>query len=217
MMRNALFGCLGGFVAVLLVLGLAGYFLVWRPAQDFLRNFDAYTAPFRQDGPAGQNGSAPRDGSGAPPAPRADVQLTAEQVRDFVRVRRVVRTAVGGDLGRFERVFADLQNGNTPNVLELMNTLRDAGGVIARAREAQQAALRRENMTPGAYENVRQEANRALGLPQVDLQAAARALGAGRLPDFRQVLPPPSAHNQRLLEPHLPALRETATLGFLGL
>ena len=87
-MFRALFGCLGALVVVLVLLGLAGYFFVWRPVQGFLNNF-SYGAPLTQ----GQNNQQ----NAAPPAPRANAPLTKTEVEKFVRVRRSIRSAIGAD------------------------------------------------------------------------------------------------------------------------
>ncbi|WP_045233971.1 hypothetical protein [Deinococcus pimensis] len=203
--RNAAIGCLGALVLVLAALVLGGYFLVVRPVQNFLQGFQT---PFTQ-----QNGARETP----PPAPRADVRLTRAQVQDFVRVRRSVREAVGQDFGRYENLYRDFAAGQTPSALELVGALRESSGVVTRAREAQRAALAREKMTEGEYANVRREVNRTLGVPEIDLQSAARALQNFQLPDFSQVVPPPSPQNRALIEPFLNELRPTAALGVLGL
>jgi len=204
MSRNAAFGCLGAAVLVLVLLVLGGYFLVVRPIQSFLQGFQA---------PFAQNGQQNRQ----PPAPRADVRLTREQVQDFVRVRRDIRAAVGQDFAQYENLYRDFVAGQPPTTLELVALLRNSGAVITRARTAQQAALTREGLTTGEYANVRREVNRTLGVPEIDLQTAARSIQSFQLPNFDQVVPPPNPANRRLIEPFLNELRPTAPLGVLGL
>lgn len=203
--RNAAFGCLGAAILVLALLVLGGYFLVVRPVQSFLQGFQA---PFAQNGqPGGQQ----------TPAPRADVRLTRDQVQDFVRVRRDIRAAVGQDFAQYENLYRDFVAGQAPTTLELVALLRSSGAVITRARTAQQAALTREGLSAGEYANVRREVNRTLGVPEIDLQTAARSIQSFQLPNFDQVVPPPNPANRRLIEPFLNELRPTAPLGVLGL
>lgn len=212
MVRNAAFGCLGGALIVLIVLGLAAYFLVWRPAQAFLQNFGALTAPFTSQ----PNTSAPNTTTPLP-TPRAEVQLTSAQVQQFVRVRRSVRQAVGQDFAQLQNSYQDFTTGQAPSTLQVLGVLRDASGFIGRARSAQQAALARENLSAAQYAEVRREVNSALGVPELDLAAAAQALRSGQLPDLGRVVVPPSERNRRLIEPFLNELRATAALGLIGL
>ncbi|AFZ68323.1 hypothetical protein Deipe_2860 [Deinococcus peraridilitoris DSM 19664] len=200
-----------------LVLGLAGYFLVWRPAQAFLQNFNAFTVPFT--GQPNQNASSnqnPPPQSSVPPA-RDEVRLTSAQVQQFVRVRRSVREALGQDFERLQNTYQEFAAGQPPGTLEILGVLRDAGGFIGRARRAQQDALTREELSEGQYATIRREVNGALGVPELDLGAAARALQSGQLPSFNQVVRPPNARNASVLQPYLPELRSTAALGLIGL
>lgn len=204
MVRNFVFGCLTATVLILVGVGVAAYFFVWRPAQQFLANVRP---------PVLNLPSAP----GGPAASAPSVKLTRPEVEAFVRVRRDVREAVGKDFARFENLYRDLVAGQTPSALELWGAVRDASGVVGRARAAQQAALRREKLSETSYANVRREANRALGVPEVDLGTAAEAIQQGRLPQLDQVVLPPDTDNARLLRPFQSELRATAALGLLGL
>lgn len=206
-----MYGCLGGFVAVLLALGLGGYFFVYRPVQNALDGFRSFTAPLTP------GGHAPGGRGELPPASRADVRLSAAQVRQFVRVRRAVRDAVGQDFTGLQNVYQGFANGNPPGTLQILGALRGAGGFLGRARGAQQQALAREGMSGDEYADVRAQVNRALGVPELDLRAAARNLQGGRLPDWNQVVPPPNERNAKLIGPFLNELRATAALGLLGL
>ncbi len=205
--REALYGCLGGFVAVLLTLGLGGYFFVYRPVQNVLGGFRSLSAPLTSGG----------QGQQLPSAPRADVRLGAAQVRQFVRVRRDVRDAVGQDFERLQNVYQGVANGDPPGTLKVLGVLREAGGFLSRAKGAQQRALLREGLSEGEYADVRAQVNRALGVPAFDLRAAARNLQSGRLPDWSEIVPPPNPHNSELIAPFLNELRDTAALGLLGL
>ncbi|PYE52848.1 hypothetical protein [Deinococcus yavapaiensis] len=208
MVRNFVFGCLSATLVILVLVGVLGYFFVWVPIQNFLANFNVPNVAVGQRQP------------GVPSTPqsvRSAVSLTGEEVRDFVRIRRSVGQAVGQDLGQFQNLYQDFANGQTPSALEVWNVIRNAGGVIGQARTAQEAALRRENMTQAQYANVRTEVNRVLGLPEVDLGVAAQSLQNLQLPNWDQVVVPPLPANKRLIDPFVNELRPTAALGLLGL
>lgn len=205
MVRNFVFGCLSATLVILVLVGVLGYFFVWVPIQTFLANFQVPNITIGQQQP------------GTPQAARSAVRLSREQVEDFVRVRRSVGDAVGQDLGQFQNLYQDFVSGQAPGALEVWNVIRSAGGVIGQARTAQEAALRRENMTQAQYANVRTEVNRVLGLPEVDLGTAAQSLQNLQLPNWNQVVVPPLPDNKRLIDPYVNELRPTAALGLLGL
>ena len=196
-------------MAVLLALGLGGYIFVYRPLNAVAGSVRSLTAPFLP---------YERSQNGRPDvAPRADVHLSPDQVRQFVRVRRAVRGAVGQDFAGLQNLYQKFADGQRPGTLQVLGAIREAGGFLGRAREAQRAALAREGMNEGEYADVRREVNRALGVPEFDLRAAARNLQSGQLPAWNEVVPPPNGRNARLIAPFKAELRTTAALGLLGL
>ncbi len=198
-------GCLGSVLVTLLVVGALGYFLVYRPIQNFLAGSGAPVQTQTQTA----NGQTP------PAAPQA--ALTTGDVQRFVRVRRSVRTAMGNSFTGVERVFTDVRNGQAPNIMTVLGVLRDAGGSVGQARAAQQAALEREGLNASRYVYVRGEVNKALGLPDINFQQAAQAISQGKLPDLNTTVRPPDARNAALVAPFKSELTVTAPLGLLGL
>jgi len=194
-------GCLGSLLlGVLVVAGLA-YFLVYRPVQAFLTGFGT-PAPAQQT-----------------QAQQAETQaaLTRADVQRFVRVRRSVRTAMGDSFSGVEKVFRDIQLGQSPNALTVLGVLRDATGSVGVARSAQAGALAREGMTLNRYAYVRAEVNRALGVPDIDFQKVASAVRSGQVPDLNTSVRPPDARSAPLVQPFRSELEVTAPLGLLGL
>ncbi len=190
---------------LLLVVGL-GYFFVYRPVQSFLAG----------SGTPVQNqiqGQATPDGRA--PAPQA--ALTTGDVQRFVRVRRSVRAAMGSSFTGVEKVFQNIQNGQSPSAVTVLGVLRDAAGSVGAARSAQQAALEREGMNTLRYTYVRGEVNKALGVPDIDFQKVAQSVSQGRLPDLNTTVRAPDARNSRLVTPFRKELTVTAPLGLLGL
>lgn len=198
-------GCLGSVLVVLILVIGIGYFAVYRPVQSFLAGFGA---------PAQ---TTQTDASGQPVPAKPQAALTTGDVQRFVRVRRSVRTAMGSSFTGVERVFTDIQNGQSPNALAVLGVLREAAGSVGRARSAQQAALAREGMNTARYTYVRAEVNKALGVPDIDFQKVAQAVSQGQVPDLNTTVRPADARSQKLVAPFRSELEVTAPLGLLGL
>lgn len=201
------FGC-GGSLLVLVLLGVLAWFMVIRPAQAFLNGF---RTPQTQTGQAaGQGATSAEVGAVDAPVSRTDVQK-------FVRVRRDVRAALGGSFTGVQQVWTDIQNGQTPNLLQAAGVLRSAGGSIAAARSAQSRALQREKLSPERYAVIRAGVNRALGLPNVDFARAAEAVQRGHLPDLTSTVVAATTQEKALVEPFRRELMATSAAGLLGL
>ena len=197
-------GCLGSSLLVLLIVVGLGYFFVYRPVQSFLASFGT---------PAQTQTQATADGKTPPP----QAALTTGDVQRFVRVRRSVRTAMGSSFTGVEKVFQDIQTGQSPSAVTVLGVLRDAAGSVGAARSAQQAALEREGMNTLRYSYVRGEVNKALGVPDIDFQKVAQSVSQGRLPDLNTTVRAPDARSSRLVTPFKKELTVTAPLGLLGL
>lgn len=204
-------GCGGGTLLVLVVLGALAWFLVIQPARTFLESWRAPAQTQTQTQTGG--------GTATPPAPIGNVNapLSQAEVQRFVRVRGAIRDSLGTHFTNLQQVWTDIQNGQTPNVLTTLRVLGDAGTAIGSARQAQAAALAREDMSLERYAVVRSAVNRALGVPNVDFSRAAEALQQGRLPDLNTTVQTATPQEQALVAPYRARLTETAALGLLGL
>ncbi|MBB5377928.1 hypothetical protein HNQ07_003428 [Deinococcus metalli] len=198
-------GCLGcgGSLLVLVVLAAVAWFVVIKPAQQFLAN---WRPPQTQS-----------QGQTPPPSGNVQAPLTRADVQKFVRVRRDIRAALGESFTGAQEVYTQIQAGQTPNVVQVLNVLRQVGSSIGAARTAQTAALRRENMSAERYAAVRTEINRGLGVPDVDFAKAADALQKGQMPDLNSTVQTASAQEKALVEPFRQELTATAAVGLLGL
>ncbi|MFC6750323.1 hypothetical protein [Deinococcus aquaticus] len=216
-------GCLGcgGGLLVLALLGALAWFLVIQPARSFLANWQTPGATSQgqqtstqTQSPQGQTGGTQTDsasaGTQAAPFTRAEVQ-------QFVRVRRTVSAAMGSSFTGVQQVWTDIQNGQNPNLFQVMTVLRDAGSSVGAARQAQAAALTAEGMTPERYAQVRAGVNRALGVPNIDFAQAAQSLQSGQLPDLNRDVQTGTAQERALVQPFQKELTDTAALGLLGL
>ncbi|PTA67838.1 hypothetical protein C8263_10520 [Deinococcus arcticus] len=204
-------GCGGGTLLVLALLGGLAWFMVIQPARNFLAGLSqpAQTQTQPQTGAQSSGGTAPGAAANAP--------LTRAEVQRFVRVRREVRNALGSSFTGVQQVWTDIQNGQSPNVLQMMAVLRNAGSSVGAARQAQAAALAKEGMSPERYAQVRAAVNRALGLPTVDFAQAAQALQNGQLPDLSSTVQAGGGPDRALVEPFRRELSATAAAGLLGL
>ncbi len=205
-------GCGGGTLLVLALLVGAAWFFVIQPARSFLANWQTPTTQT-------QGGQAQGGGTVTPPAPTGNVNaaLTKTDVQKFVRVRRDVRQAMGSSFTGVQQVWTDIQNGQNPNLFQMMTVLREVGGSVGAARQAQATALNRENMSAERYAAVRSGVNRALGVPSIDFSQAAQTLQNGQLPDLNRDVQTGTAQERALVQPFQRELTETVALGLLGL
>lgn len=210
-------GCLGcgGSLLVLALLGALAWFVVIQPARSFLANWQtpgATTQGQQTTPPTGLPDATDTGTAGAQAAP-----LTRAEVQQFVQVRRQVSAAMGSSFTGVQQVWTDIQNGQNPNLFQVMTVLRDAGSSVGAARQAQAAALAAEGMTPERYAQVRAGVNRALGVPNIDFAQAAQSLQSGQLPDLNRDVQTGTAQERALVQPFQKELTDTAALGLLGL
>lgn len=215
-------GCGGGTLLVLALLGGLAWFLVVQPARAFLANWQPpATQSQPQPNQTQTDQTQPNQPQAGQPAgtdtPGTAAPLTRAEVQQFVRVRRKVSAAMGSSFTGVQQVWTDIQNGQNPNLLQVMAVLRDAGSSVGAARQAQSAALAAEGMTPERYAQVRSGVNRALGLPNVDFAQAAQALQSGQLPDLSRDVQTGTAQERALVQPFQRELTDTVALGLLGL
>ena len=209
-------GCGGGSLVVLALLGALAWFVVIKPARDFIAGWQppqtqSQTPQAQTPGAQTPNQTTP------PPTGGAQTALTRSDVEKFVRVRRAVRNALGANFTQLQQVWTDVQGGQTPNILQVLGVLRQVGGSVGAARSAQSAALTREGLSLERYAAVRAGVNRALGVPNVDFARAAESLQRGQLPDLNSSVQAATAQEKSLIAPFRTELTATAAAGLLGL
>ena len=201
-------GC-GGFVVLLVALLAAGYFLIYRPVTVFL---SGWRVPAQSQSAQTQSAQIP--------AASANVQapLTQRDVQKFVRIRRDERAALGSSFTSVQNIFQSLQNGQTPTFWQATGVLRDLGRSVGQARAAQVQGLVREQLSRERYNVIRDNVNRALGVPDIDFGKMASELQGGKLPDFSKTVKLGAApQTTALIQPFKTELTATAALGLLGL
>lgn len=198
------FGCGGSFLLTLAVLAALTWFFLLKPARDFVAGWQMPPAQTQtQPGPA--------------PSANANAPVTRDDVERFVRVRRDVRAALGDSFASAQQLLNDLNNGQNPNVLQVLTVLRETSQSVGKARSAQSAGLTREGMSRERYAAVRSAVNRALGLPSIDLGKVAEALQKGQVPDLTTDVQTATPQEKALIAPFSNELKATAAAGLLGL
>ncbi len=197
-------GC-GGLLFTVIVLAALSWFFVLKPAREFITNWQ--TSPAK---------------TSSQPLPHSTSQqlsapLTKAEVEKFVRIRRKVKASMGNTFTDLEQVWANIQNGTNPNVLQVVDIVRKAGSSISTARAAQITGLQQEKMSAERYAIVRTNVNRVLGMPNLDFAKAAEAIQKGQFPDLSQTVQPASALQQKLIDPYKQELNTTVAAGLLGL
>ncbi|GHF66941.1 hypothetical protein [Deinococcus ficus] len=219
-------GCLGCGGSLLIIAALLGaaWLFVLKPAQDFLNGMrigPAQSQSQTDPTPGGSGVNVPQlpGGSSTPASTPGSVNapVTKADVQAFVRVRRQAAQALGGSFTELQNVWTQIQNGQTPNLLQVFTVLRNTTGSVNQARAAQGAQLDKENMSAERYAVVRATVNRALGLPNIDFAQAAEAVQQGRMPDLNRTVVAATPEERALVEPFRAELQQTAAAGLLGL
>ncbi|WP_288434002.1 hypothetical protein [uncultured Deinococcus sp.] len=199
------FGCGGGTLLVLVLVGVLAWNFVVQPARSFLAGWQP---PAQTQSQTGGAVTATGDVTAA---------VTRSDIEKFVQVRREVRTALGTNFSDLNALWQGIQQGQTPTLIQVVNTIRQTGGSVQAARAAQAQALARENLSPQRYAVIRSAVNRALGLPSIDFAQAANDLQNGRVPDLNRDVQTATAQERQLTAPYQRELTETAAMGLLDL
>ncbi|TSA83029.1 hypothetical protein FNU79_12990 [Deinococcus detaillensis] len=194
-------GC-GGSLVLLIALVAAGYFLVYRPVAVFVDGLRA---------PPGQSAGVPAASGNIRAVPsKADIEK-------FVRIRRAERQALGSNFASVQTIFQQVQNGQTPSFWQVTGVLRDVGSSVGAVRAAQTAGLASEKLSRERYNVLRDDVNRALGLPDIDFGKIATELKNGKLPDLNTTVKlEANPKTAALIQPFKSELTATAALGLLG-
>ena len=221
-MKKLLAGCLVIVVLGAVLFAVGGYIL-YRAASPVIQDARNYLQSLSQMGEL-EREIANKSAFSAP----AHGELTEEQVQRFVRVQESVTASLGQRMREIEEKYKYLQNsmGNKqqPSFSEVMNSLREIGGIFVDARRYQVEALNTEQFSQTEYSWVRDRVFQAAGVEavsRVDLKALAEAarqntgLNDLQAPDLPKVDVPEK--NRALVKPHLGRMDEWIPLAFFGL
>jgi hypothetical protein len=221
-MKKLLVGCLVIVVLGAILFAVGGYIL-YRAASPVLQDARNYMQNLSQLGELDRE-IANQSAYSAP----ASGELTEEQVQRFVRVQESVKASLGQRMREIEEKYKYLKSNATndqqPSFTEVMNSLREIGGIFVDARRYQVEALNKERFSQAEYSWVRDRVFQAAGVEavaRVDLKALADAarqntgLNDLQAPDLPKVDVPEK--NRALVKPHLGLMDEWIPLAFFGL
>lgn len=159
-MPKILVGCLVVLLVVAVGGGLAGYFLVIKPAYEFATDVGSFATEYQE-----LNQRVERTGSYQPPA---DGQLTPEQFQRFLVAQREMREGMQQRLEeldeKWQEMRADLERRDRdPNVVEMVTAYRDLGDLLLEAKRNQVTALNRYQFSLQEYAWVRNQVYTAMG------------------------------------------------------
>jgi len=205
-MPKPLLGCL--IVAALLVVGggVAGYFLVFKPAYQFASDVGRFTSEF-----VALNDEIERDQLYQPPL---EGMLSPQQLERYLAVQRDIRAGMQGQLdqltGRFERVNSELERQERDtNILDMITAYRDLGDLILAAKQQQVQAINAHGFSLQEYLYIRNISFRALGE-----DIAVAAFGQQGAPPMVRELPEDVVE---LVRAHREELMKSYPLAWFGL
>ena len=170
-MKKGLIGCLVVGLLLVVVGGGAAYWFVLRPMW--------HAGSAMVDNAKGLAAAAQAEQSITNKSPftaPADGRLTPAQVQSLVAVQTAMQAALGTDLetlkAKYDAIEAEQKaKGREANLQEVMGAYSDLSGFVAKAKQAQVAALNQRNMSLEEYNWVRAQAYAAL--PFIDMPADA--------------------------------------------
>jgi hypothetical protein len=223
-MKKVALGCLGVFVVLVVIGGVAGYFFVYKPAA-------AYIASLKQFGEiATLDKNVTNKATFTPPDGNA---LTEEMVSRFVKVQEAMEARLGARSAELKAKYDQLDKlqkdqGRSPSLGEVLTALKDLSGIIVDGKRAQVDALNQAGFSLEEYAWVRSQVYAAAGLAlneinlrSLDPQKIAEAAKAGG----NQSAPMTKVgsdenvpeHNKELVKPYAEKLQQWIALGFFGL
>jgi hypothetical protein len=171
MMKKWLIGCLiTGLILVVVVCG-AGYWFVWRPLSASGGDLMNQVGELKKIGEAEQ--AVKNQAAFTAPA---DGKLSAAQVNAFITIQRTISDKMGPDFDSMEEKYKKMgeQDGKSdPSAKDVMGAFADMTSLMAKAKQAQVAALNVQNMSLAEYRWIRDQVSAALPYIAVDVPAPA--------------------------------------------
>jgi len=170
-MKKWLVGCLvAGLIIVVLGCG-AAYWFVWRPLSAAGSSAMSQVQDLAKIGKADE---AVKNQS--PFTEPADGKLSIAQVNAFVTIQQSIYDKMGADFATLDEKYKKIgneQNSNSadPNLKDVMGAYADITKLMAKAKEAQVAAVNVQNMSLEEYRWIRIQVSRALPYIAMDTPA----------------------------------------------
>lgn len=205
-MSKPLLGCLVAIGLLLTGAGVAGYFLVFKPAYQLASDIGGFTSEF-----VALNEAIELDQRYQPPL---EGMLSPQQLERYLAAQRDIRAGMQEQLdqlrNRFESVRAELErNERDNNVLNMVTAYQGLGDLILAAKRQQVQAINAHGFSLQEYLYVRNTSFRALGE-----DIAVAALGQQGAPPLVPELP---ADVVELVRTHRDELMKSYALAWFGL
>ncbi len=201
---------LAGCLVVLAVAALggvtAGYFLLIKPAYEFVTDVGGFATEF-----ASLNEQVRRDPGFRPPP---DGSVDQAQFDRYLAAQRDIRTGMEERLpelqARWQAMQAEIdRRGGEPNIVELVTASQDLAGLLLSAKRQQVEALDAHGFSLQEYLYVRNQAFLALGVP-----VAVVGMGEQGAPQRRHPVPDEVI---AMVRPHQEELMQSHALAWFGL
>ncbi|MFP4209206.1 MAG: hypothetical protein ACLFSC_11150 [Wenzhouxiangella sp.] len=199
----------GGLVFLALVVvggGIAGYFLVFKPAYQFASDVGRFANEFAE-----LNDQIKREPRYQPPL---EGMLSPAQLQRYLTAQRDIRAGMAGRLAELESRWQQVQGEigrqeQDANLVEMVTAYRDLGDLILEAKRQQVRALAAHDFSLQEYLYVRNTTFRALGE-----EVAVASFGQqGAAPLARQL----PEEVLEMVRPHRAELMESYALVWFGL
>ncbi len=205
-MPKFLLGCLVALVVVAVGGGTAGYFLLVKPAYQFVSDVGNFTNEFTE-----LNEEVPRDPEFRPPS---DGQVEQDQFERFLAVQRDMRRGLDERLPQLQERLQELERDieerdGQANPVELIAASRELAGLLLDGKRYQVDALNAHQFSLEEYLYVRNQTFQAIGQ-----SVAVAGLGEQGRPDRRQPVPEEVVD---MVEPHQEELMQSYALVWFGL
>lgn len=205
-MPKILLGCLIVLALVVVGGGIAGYFLVLKPAYQFASDVGSFATEFAE-----LNEQIEREPLYQPPL---EGMLSPSQFERFLAVQRDMRAGMENGLtelkARWEQMEAEIdRRERDANIIEMVTAYRDLGDLILKAKRSQVEALRAHNFSLQEYLYVRNVTFKALG----EEIAVASFGNQGRSPMVQQL----PDEVLEMVRPHREELMQGYALAWFGM
>ena len=165
-----------------------------------------------------QSQAVPNTPPSASPSSSVQAPVTKADLQKFMDVRQAEKEALGESFSDLQTLFDDIKKGNNPSFLQVAGALRQIGGSVGDARAAQKTALSQHNLSSARFRFIREQINRALGIPSFDFNKVLSQLKSGNFADLGSTVSTDAdPQTKALIEPKRSDLLKTAPLGLLGL
>ncbi len=172
-MKKWLIGCLVTGLILLVLVGGAAYWFIWRPLSASGSDFMGQVSDLKKIGEAEQ--AVKNQASFTVPA---DGKLSPAQVTAFVAVQQTILDKMGADFALMEEKYSKMaeQDSAKPddtNLKDVMGAYADITSLMAKAKQAQVAGLNAQGMSTEEYRWIRDQVSAALPFITMDTPVPA--------------------------------------------